>query len=45
MNEAETRTELIDTKLKACSWGIVEGSKALREYYITRRGIRIENQH
>ena len=24
MNEAETRAELIDPKLKACGWGIVE---------------------
>jgi len=35
MNEAETRAELIDPKLKACGWGIVEGSKVLREYHIT----------
>ena len=26
MNEAETRAELIDPKLKACGWGKVEGS-------------------
>lgn len=35
MNESETRAELIDPKLKACGWGIVEGSKILREYNIT----------
>ncbi len=35
MNEAETRAELIDPKLKACGWGNVEGSKILREYNIT----------
>jgi type I restriction enzyme R subunit len=35
MNEAETRAELIDPKLKACGWGMVEGSKVLREYRIT----------
>ena len=35
MNEAETRAELIDPKLKACGWGVVEGSKILREYRIT----------
>jgi type I restriction enzyme R subunit len=35
MNEAETRAELIDPKLKDCGWGIVEGSKILREYNIT----------
>jgi len=31
MNEAETRAELIDPKLVACGWGVVEGSKILRE--------------
>jgi len=31
MNEAETRAELIDPKLKTCGWGVVEGSKILRE--------------
>ena len=31
MNEAETRAELIDPKLKACGWGVVEGSKVLRD--------------
>lgn len=35
MNEAETRAELIDPRLKACGWGVVEGSKILREYNIT----------
>jgi len=35
MNEAETRAELIDPRLKACGWGVVEGSKVLREYPIT----------
>ncbi|MDL2296536.1 DEAD/DEAH box helicase family protein [Bacteroidales bacterium OttesenSCG-928-B11] len=35
MNEAETRAELIDPKLKACGWGVVEGSKVLREHAIT----------
>jgi type I restriction enzyme R subunit len=35
MNEAETRAELIDPKLKACGWGVVEGSKILREHPIT----------
>jgi type I restriction enzyme, R subunit len=35
MNEAETRAELIDPKLKACGWGVVDGSKVLREYSIT----------
>ncbi len=31
MNESETRAELIDPKLKACGWGVIEGSKILRE--------------
>ena len=35
MNEAETRAELIDPKLKSCWWGVVEGSKVHREYNIT----------
>ena len=35
MNEAETRAELIDPRLKACGWGVVGGSKILREYNIT----------
>ena len=35
MNEAETRAELIDPKLKASGWGVVDGSKVLREYHIT----------
>jgi type I restriction enzyme R subunit len=35
MNEAETRAELIDPKLKACGWGVVDGSKILREHNIT----------
>jgi type I restriction enzyme, R subunit len=35
MNEAETRAERIDPKLKACGWGLVEGSKVLREFSIT----------
>jgi type I restriction enzyme R subunit len=35
MNESETRAELIDPKLKACGWGVAEGSKILRKYHIT----------
>ena len=35
MNEAETRAELIDPKLTAAGWGVVAGSKVLREYHIT----------
>lgn len=40
MNEAETRAELIDPKLKECGWGVVEGSKILREYPITEGRIQ-----
>jgi len=40
MNEAETRAELIDPKLKACGWGAVESSKVLREYHITQGKIQ-----
>src|SRR6202140_3152500 len=36
MNEAETRAEHIDPALKAAGWGIVEGSRILREYHITQ---------
>jgi type I restriction enzyme, R subunit len=35
MNEAETRAELIDPKLTASGWGVVEGSRVLREFHIT----------
>jgi type I restriction enzyme R subunit len=35
MNEAETRAEHIDPALRAAGWGVVEGSKVLREYRIT----------
>ena len=35
MNEAETRAELIDPKLKQAGWGIIANSKVLREFPIT----------
>lgn len=35
MNEAETRAEYIDPKLKQAGWGEVENSKVLREFRIT----------
>src|SRR5437763_11146334 len=35
MNEAETRAEHIDPALKAAGWGVIEGSKILREHRIT----------
>jgi type I restriction enzyme R subunit len=34
MNESETRAEHIDPALKAAGWGVVEGSRILREYRI-----------
>ena len=35
MNEAETRAEYIDPALKEAGWGVVEGTRILREYPIT----------
>jgi type I restriction enzyme R subunit len=35
MNEAETRAEHIDPALQAAGWGVVDGSRILREYPIT----------
>jgi len=35
VNEAETRAEHIDPALKAAGWGVLEGSRVLREYPIT----------
>jgi len=35
MNEAETRAEYIDPVLKTAGWGVIEGSRILREYPIT----------
>jgi len=40
MNEAETRAELIDPKLRISGWGVVDGSKILREYHITAGKIK-----
>jgi type I restriction enzyme R subunit len=36
VNEAETRAEHIDPALKAAGWGVVEGSRVLREHAITQ---------
>jgi type I restriction enzyme R subunit len=41
MNESETRAEYIDPKLKESGWGVVEGSKVLREFRITPGKIQI----
>lgn len=35
MNEADTRAEYIDPKLKASGWGVLEGSRVMREFHIT----------
>ena len=40
MNEAETRAELIDPKIKEAGWGDVEGSIVRREFNITKGEIK-----
>ncbi len=40
MNEAETRAELIDPKIKEAGWGEVEGSFVRREFKITNGEIK-----
>jgi len=40
MNEADTRAELIDPKLKQAGWGVVPGSRIQREYPINAGEIR-----
>ena len=40
MNEAETRAELIDPKIKEAGWGTVEGSVVRREFKITNGEIK-----
>ncbi len=35
MNESETRAELIDPKLKACGWGVVEVQKFFDQIPLT----------
>ena len=44
MNEADTRAELIDPQLQGVGWGVVQGSKILREYCITDGRIQGENK-
>jgi len=34
LNEAETRTQLIDPKLRTSGWGAVDGSRVREEYVI-----------
>lgn len=41
MNEAETRAELIDPLLKQSGWGVIEGTKILREHHITAGKIQV----
>jgi type I restriction enzyme R subunit len=41
MNEAETRAEYIDPALSASGWGVVEGSRILREYSLTLGRIQV----
>lgn len=41
MTEDETRAELIDPKLKASGWGVIEGSKVFRNHPITAGRIQI----
>lgn len=40
MNEAETRAELIDPKLKESGWGVNVETKILREFHITKGKIQ-----
>ena len=44
MNEAETRAELIDPKLAESGWGIIEGSRVLREHIISPGRIDIRSR-
>ncbi len=44
MNEAETRAEYIDPALKNAGWGVVDGSRILREYHITLGRIESHGQ-
>lgn len=41
MNEAETRAELIDPKLKACGWGGVRSKKLTADYVLVYKGIKL----
>jgi type I restriction enzyme, R subunit len=40
MNEADTRANLIDPQLIAAGWGVVAGSRILREYHINAGEIK-----
>jgi type I restriction enzyme R subunit len=41
MTEDETRAELIDPKLQASGWGVIEGTKVYRNHYITKGRIQV----
>ncbi|MCK5708765.1 MAG: DEAD/DEAH box helicase family protein [Candidatus Aureabacteria bacterium] len=41
MNEAETRAELIDPKLKEAGWGVLEDTKVYREFHIAPGKIQV----
>ena len=45
MNEAETRAELIDPQLRQSGWGVVDGSRILREHRITAGRIQTGGGH
>ena len=45
MNEAETRAEHIDPALKAAGWGVVDGSRVRRDYWISPGRIEGSGRH
>jgi len=45
MNEAETRAEHIDPALKAAGWGVVDGSRVRRDYWISPGRIEGQGRH
>ena len=44
MNEAETRAELIEPQLRAAGWGVVVGTRILREHHITAGRIQANGE-
>jgi type I restriction enzyme, R subunit len=45
MNEAETRAEHIDPALKAAGWGVVDGTRVRRDYWISPGRIEGQGRH
>ncbi len=45
MNEAETRAEHIDPALKRAGWGVVDGSRVRRDYWISPGRIEGQGRH